>query len=307
MPFAVFRIDTHVLHQPTPVTVWQRAVHQMREKDISMKYKMLMATLCGAAVALWAGQASASPVVPLDDLSNASTFVLLDWNTRVTQSNGGGGVSEFIVEDYAVGGELLGGADTPVYATCIEQDQYLRTQGLQWYAVFPGLENMPSATQDITFSEELLVANILAAQFGDDFTRPGAATDRDVEAVKAIQSILWEAGTGGATPADDLADGTIGSRADDAGGKVLAEQWLDAAPFSNANTVSLISLISVGLKDSALNKALAELSADDFQLVSGQDFLTYTSGGGPGIPVPAPILLTGLGLLGLYRFSRRRA
>jgi hypothetical protein len=246
-------------------------------------------------------------VPPLDDLNNANTFVLLDWNGRVTKSDGGGGVSEFVVKDYAVGGELLGGSDTPVYATCIEQDQYLRTQGLQWYAVFPGIENMPSATQEITFSEETLISNIIGAKFGDDFTKPGVSTDRDQADVKAIQSILWEAGTGGTTPVDDLVDDVIGSRADDAGGKALAEEWLQAAFFPNADAVSLISLISVGVKDTASNKAVDELLATDFQLVSGQDFMTYTSGGGPRIPVPAPILLTGLGLLLLNRFSRRRA
>ncbi len=164
-----------------------------------MKNKMLMAAIGGAAMTFWVGQATATPASPLDDLNNASTFVLLDWDSRVTKSSGGGGVSEFVIKDYA-GGELLGALDASIYATCIEQGENLRTSGSQWYAVFSGLVSMPSSTQGITGAEENVIANIIGAKFGDDFTVPGASPARDQDAVKALQSILWEAGGAG----DDL-------------------------------------------------------------------------------------------------------
>ncbi len=90
-------------------------------------------------------------------------------------------------------------------------------------------------------------------------------------------------------------DNLIGNN--DAGGQDLGPGLANRMRFSGANFVSLFSLISVDRDD----------ASGLFTLVTGQDFVTYTSGEGPGIPVPAPILLTGIGLLGLYRFSRKRA
>ncbi len=257
-----------------------------------MKNKMLMAAIGGAAMTFWVGQSTATPASPLDDLNNASTFVLLDWDSRVTKSAGGGGVSKFDIKGYDVGGELLGALDASIYATCIEQGQNLRTSGSQWYAVFSGLVGMPSSTQGITGAEENVIANIIGTKFGDDFTVPSVSSARDQDAVKALQSILWEAGGSG----DNLGDDDIAGSAVNAGGEILGEEWLKNAPFTGANFVSLFSLISVDRDD----------ASGLFTLVTGQDFVTYTSGEGPGIPVPAPILLTGIGLLGLYRFSRKR-
>ena len=254
-----------------------------------MKNKMLMAAIGGAAMTFWVGQATATPASTLDDLNNASTFVLLDWDSRVMKSAGGGGVSKFDIKGYDVGGELLGGVNTSIYATCIEQGENLRTSGSQWYAVFSGLVGMPSSTQGITGDEENVIANIIGAKFGDDFSVPGASA-RNQDDVKALQSILWEAGGAG----DNLADNLISNN--DAGGQGQGQDWLTES-ISSANFVSLFALISVD-RNSASNSG--------FSLVTGQDFVTYTSGEGPGIPVPAPILLTGIGLLGLYRFSRNR-
>ncbi|MGB5672787.1 MAG: hypothetical protein WBM71_19800, partial [Sedimenticolaceae bacterium] len=93
---------------------------------------------------------------------------------------------------------------------------------------------------------------------------------------------------------DNLTDNLISNN--DAGGQDRGQEWLLAEPVDVQNFVSLFALISVDRND----------TSGLFTLATGQDFVTYTSGEGPNIPVPAPILLTGIGLLGLYRFSRKR-
>ena len=258
-----------------------------------MTIRNWIATICSATMLLSAGQALAIP-----DLSGASTFVSLDWKGRVTKSSGGGGVSKFVIKSYA-GQPLLGGLDAPIYATCFEQSEYLRTTGDQWYAVFPSLAGLPSYGMGINADEESTIANILGSKFGANFTEPGLSTSRNVDDVKAIQSILWEAG---ATADDDLADNVIGDPADDAGGKARAETWLkESLPSAS---IDLFGLISVDLTGDLTDGVMAS----DFEVVSGQDFVTYKiPSGSPRIPLPAPLMLLGAGLLTLYRFSGRRS
>jgi hypothetical protein len=258
-----------------------------------MMIRNWIAAICSATLMLSAGQALAIP-----DLTRASTFVLLDWNKRVTKSSGGGGVSRLIVQDYA-GQQLLGGAGAPIYATCFEQSEYLRTSGDQWYAVFPSLVGLPSAGMGINTAEESTIANILGAKFGADFTETGASTARNIEDVKAIQSILWEAG---ATAGDDLADDLISGPADNAGGKDRAEDWLkEKLPIASLDLFGLVSVDLTGDRSDGI-------MASDFTVVRGQDLATYKiPSGSPRIPLPAPLMLVGVGLLGLYRFSGRRS
>jgi len=276
-----------------------------------MKNKMLK-----TLTALFGGTAMmliASPALAVPALTDASAFIKLDWIDRDPVA-GGGGVSEFQIDAYA-GTPLvtLGAIDDSVYATCIEQGEYLRT-GSEWYAVYtPGIAGMPSATEDINFLEEDVIRNILGSRFGEDFTLPGASTVRSTTDVRALQSILWEAGqTGTGDGEDDFSDGDIegGARNTD-GGEALAEDWLDDWLTNgldpDAKFVTLFTLVSVDLLSSSTGKEVAALGASDFKIVSGQDFLTYEQAGAP-VPVPAPLTLMGLALFGLaYKARARKA
>jgi hypothetical protein len=75
-----------------------------------MKNRFLMAAICGAAMALTAGTATALP-----DLGSATTFVQLDWEERPWAA-GGGGVSRFTVDGYSDGSGtgLFGSLDASV-------------------------------------------------------------------------------------------------------------------------------------------------------------------------------------------------
>jgi hypothetical protein len=180
---------------------------------------------------------------------------------------------------------LFGSLNASVYASCFEQAQYLK-KGSEWYAVFPFLAGLPSATGGIDMAEQEVIRAIIGDKFGDEFTVPGNSTARDTEDIKALQSILWDAG-----------NGELGTSIEnnDAGGKVLAENWLNT-PRVSPDFVTLYALVYVNGSPTS-----------GFSYGTGQDFVTYLPGGSPSIPLPAPLMLVGLGLLGLYRFSGRRS
>ncbi|MGB5564101.1 MAG: hypothetical protein WBN02_17485 [Sedimenticolaceae bacterium] len=263
-----------------------------------MKKNNWLKALSGACLAaFFVTEAQALPA-PLPD---ANFFVKLEKTGRPSPA-GGGGVSEFKVLNYAnsdgsvISADGLFGPkqDSLIYATCIEKDEYV--QGTSWYAVFTGLFGSPSATGGINYPEEDTISRVLGGEFGENFNKPGNS-GFDSADVKALQAMLWEAGE---TTGNDLEDGvsgeSVGNNSDTAND--LATTWAANYATGDLPALTLYSLINV------------DWDRDNQKFVldgNGQDFLTYLPGGGPNIPVPAPILLTGIGLLGLYRFSRKRA
>lgn len=258
-----------------------------------MKNRFLMAAVCGAAMTLMAGTATALP-----DLGLASTFVQLDWEERPWAA-GGGGVSRFTVDGYRDGSGnntdtgLFGSLNASVYATCFEQDQYL-DKSSQWYAVFLGLEHLPTATAGITSEEQGVISAIVGAKFGDDFTEP-TTDNRNRDDIKALQAILWEAGE---TTDNDLLDQTISSTA--SGGQSGGQAWL-GQHYNGLLDPAFVNLF-------ALVHVIEDTNADSgFRFGNKQDFMTYDVSQSPPIPLPAPLLLVGVGLFGLYRFSGLRS
>jgi len=237
--------------------------------------------------ALFAVEAQAVP-----DLTQASFFVKLKHKQTVAPA-GGGGVSRFEVEAYADGagtsGELFGILGSSVFATCIEEHEGRESRS--WYAVYLGLEGAPSATGGINFEEQNTIARVLGAEFGDNFQNT-ANSDYDSANVTALQAMLWEAGE---STANDLTDSNGVSEGLGSAANTLADTWVSNYTSGDIPGLTLYSLINV-------DRSNGDFSVDD----NGQDFLTYLPGGGPGIPLPAPILLLGLGLLGLNHFGRKR-
>jgi hypothetical protein len=246
----------------------------------------------------------------LPALSESVTFVKLDWLSRPVPVDGGG-VSRFEVQAYkADAGSaitysgIFGTANDPtttaddavvnpvIYATCIEQAEYL-DKGSEWYAVFLGLEGAPSHTSGISFApEEQIITRVLLNEFGENFQKPDNS-GFDTSDVSALQAMLWEAGK---TGTDDLTGGVTTTISGYPNADDTASAWAQTYKTGDTAGISLFSMVRVDLSN-------GQFVVD----TNGQDFLTYKPGGGPNIPVPAPVLLMGLGALGLYRFARRRA
>jgi hypothetical protein len=253
-----------------------------------------------ALAALFTAEVQAQPALTLSD---ANFFIELQKTGRPAPA-GGGGVSTFKVKSYAdsdrvdLGNDGLFGTvlQSEIYGTCIEKQEYVESNS--WYAVFIGLERSPSATSGITSTEEMIISRVLGAEFGADFKKPDNS-GFDIGDVQTLQAMLWESGE---TASNDLADGVSGESVGRDAANSDASTWAVTYASGQLPALTMYSLINVDI-----NAATNGFEVDD----NGQDFLTYVRGFRPsssfGIPVPAPIFLTVLGLLGLYRFSRKRA
>ena len=221
-------------------------------------------------------------------------YVKLDHINRVIPA-GGGGLSQFQIDEYlgadgnATASEIFGAAGTGsyVYATCMEYDQTWSTSST-WYAIYDNLVGQPSATGNINGDEAALIERVLTSEFGKSFDGTESQAD-----IAALQALLWEAGASG-NPLDDFVDGQVDPRGTT--GKSTAEGWISTYATTGLDQVIAYALVTQKLENGV------------FADKGKQDFMTFLPGtdDAPGIPVPAPILLTGIGLLGLYRFSRNR-
>ena len=222
-------------------------------------------------------------------------YVKLDHISRVIPA-GGGGLSQFQIDGYlgadgnATASEIFGPAGTGsyVYATCMEYDQTWSTSST-WYAIYDNLVGQPSATGNINGDEAALIERVLTTEFGTSFDGTESQAD-----IAALQALVWEAGEGG-DPLDDFSDGDVAGRG--TGGASTAEGWIGTYA-AGLDQVTAYALVTQGRSNDG-----------SFYDLRRQDFMTYlpSADEAPPIPVPAPILLTGIGLLGLHRFSRKRA
>lgn len=219
---------------------------------------------------------------------------------------GGGGVSKFLIGDYAASEQayrdgnfsasgVLGSAGGFVFASCIEYYETWDTSN-RWYALYAGLDGAPSATADITSGEAAVIERVLTGEFGPDFssTGPESRTDK----VRGLQALLWEAGKSG-NPADDFADGQVDPKG--TGGKSLAETWLAEYATAGLDEIVTYALITVDWDENR--------GQGGFVDAGKQDFFTYAPDVDetPGVPTPVPVLLIGLGLLVLRGVSRGHA
>ena len=228
-------------------------------------------------------------------------YVQLDNIGRVVPA-GGGGVSEFRIGNYAASAQaysdrnfstsgILGNKDGSVFATCIEYDQTWDTSN-RWYAIYAGLVDQPSATGDITTGEAGLIERVLSGEFGLDFETTGP--ESRASKVKALQALLWEAGSLGPNT-DDFANGLVADRG--TGGEALAEDWLTEYA-TGVDEVVTYALVTVKW----------DSTRGTFVDAGRQDFFTYgpEPSGGPGVPTPVPLLLLGVGLLAMRGVNRGR-
>lgn len=269
-----------------------------------MKSKKLILSLFGAALAgLWTAQASAGII----------GYVELKHDGLDPAVLSGGGRSEFIVNKYVFGNAtdgwteqnsgLFGDSGAVLYASCIESTETIVVGETRWYAIDNSIVGAPSSG-NITANEAALIEKVLSQKFGANFQKPDNSAV-DPAAMTALQSLFWDAarfdGLNGATP----------TPSNEWGQKGAVEALING--LSTTINVDTYALIRVNDYVPASGDPAASFQGSNFNFAPeyGQDFLTYLPkrnppGSDTPVPVPAPLLLFGTGLLGLYGTLRRR-
>jgi hypothetical protein len=259
-----------------------------------MKSKKLILSIFGAALAgLWSVQASAAPI----------GYVELTLDRRTEGGWNGGGRGEFSINRYA---DEYGNLEdtgifgsTILYASCIEHAETVNYSKPRWYAIHETLAGAPSSG-GMSTDEANLIEQVVSQKFGLDFLQTDN-TFNNTEMAK-LQSLLWDAGDPGKSATNPTGSwGLAANVVDD-----LIEELTNIVSIQSYALVRVVGLPPTS--GDTITQVGEQAPQFDFNVVEGQDFFTYLAkpDDSTGIPVPAPLLLFGTGLLGLYGASRRR-